>query len=61
LALVLLASGLTLVGASTVVTVAVLGAIVLAGPPLWAWARVRHGMPPLAAQERRMARVGNRQ
>ena len=53
LALVLLASGLKLVGASNLVTVIVLGVVVLAGPPLWAWARVRHGMPPLATQETR--------
>ena len=61
LALVLLASGLKLVGASNLVTVIVLGAVVLTGPPLWAWARVRHGMPPLATQERRMTEVGERQ
>ncbi len=48
-----------LVGASNLVTVIVLGIIVFAGPPLWAWARVRHGMPPLATQEAVLARAGN--
>ena len=52
LSLVLLASALKLVGASTPVTVTVLAAVMLAGPPLWAWARVRHGFPPLAAAVR---------
>jgi uncharacterized protein len=50
LSLVLLASALKLVGASTPVTVAVLAAVMLIGPPLWAWARVRHGFPPIAAR-----------
>jgi uncharacterized protein len=56
LSLVLLASALKLVGASTPVTVAVLAAVMLAGPPLWAWARVRHGFPPLASHKIRLVR-----
>ena len=56
LSLVLLASALKLVGASTSVTVAVLAAVMLAGPPLWAWARVRHGFPPFARREIRVVR-----
>jgi uncharacterized membrane protein YfcA len=56
LSLVLLASALKLVGASTAVTVAVLAAVMLAGPPLWAWARVRHGFPPLASRNIRLFR-----
>jgi uncharacterized protein len=56
LSLVLLASALKLVGASTSVTVAVLAAVMLAGPPLWAWARVRHGFPPLASRKIRLVR-----
>jgi hypothetical protein len=56
LSLVLLASALKLVGASTPVTVAVLAVVMLAGPPLWAWARVRHGFPPLASRKIRLGR-----
>jgi uncharacterized protein len=44
LALVLLASGLKLLEASTTLTVAILAAVVLAGPPLWALARRRQGL-----------------
>jgi uncharacterized protein len=57
LSLVLLASALKLVGASTPVAVAVLAAVMLAGPPLWAWARVRHGFPPLASHKTRLVRL----
>jgi len=60
LALVLLASGLKLVGASNVVLVSVLAVVVLVGPPLWAWARVRHGMSPFASVERREKRPAGR-
>jgi uncharacterized membrane protein YfcA len=56
LSLVLLASALKLVGASTPVTVAVLATVMLIGPPLWAWARVRHGFPPLASRKIRLVR-----
>lgn len=55
LALVLVASGLKLSGLPDVVIVTVLAALVLAGPPLWALTRVRHGMTPLAVLERRGA------
>jgi len=51
LALVLLATGLKLLDVSTPVLGAVLAAVVLAGPPLWMWARMRKGLPARAAAE----------
>jgi uncharacterized membrane protein YfcA len=45
LTLVLLASGLKLLGISDAGMVAVLGAVVVLGPLLWMRARVRHGLP----------------
>lgn len=51
LALVLLASGLKLLEVSTPVLGAVLAAVVLAGPPLWMWARSRQGLPARATHE----------
>ncbi len=51
LALVLLASGLKLFGVSNLTMIAVLSTIVVAGPPLWMWARKRHGLPALARSE----------
>jgi uncharacterized membrane protein YfcA len=45
LTLVLLASGLKLLGLPDVGRVVVLGAVVVLGPLLWMWARVRHGLP----------------
>ncbi len=56
LALVLLASGLKLLGASNVVLGLILLAVVLVGPPLWMLARRHHGMPVLAAHESRERR-----
>jgi uncharacterized membrane protein YfcA len=53
LALVLLASGLKLLGVSNVIMVAVLVAVVLIGPPAWMLARRRHGMPATARTELR--------
>lgn len=55
LALVLLASGLKLLGVSNVVLGGVLLVVVLVGPPLWMLARRRQGMSPLAARESRRA------
>lgn len=48
LALVLLASGLKLVGASTAVTVAAIAAFVVLGPMVWMVVRRRRGLPALA-------------
>ncbi|MGB9377751.1 MAG: sulfite exporter TauE/SafE family protein [Mycobacteriales bacterium] len=56
LALVLLASGLKLLGADNVVLISILIIVVLIGPPLWMLARRRHGMPILAAREKSAAR-----
>ncbi len=46
LSLVLLASGLKLLGTPVPATVAVLALVVVAGPPLWALVRRRHGLAP---------------
>lgn len=59
LALVLLASGLKLLGASTLVLGGVLLAVVLLGPPLWMLARSKHGLPPTARSELRAQRGGS--
>ena len=48
LALVLLASGLKLVGVGTIALAWVILAVVLAGPVAWALLRRRHGLPLLA-------------
>lgn len=45
LALVLLASGLKLLGLSNLAMVLTLGAVVVVGPVLWMLARSRHGLP----------------
>jgi uncharacterized membrane protein YfcA len=55
LAIVLLASGIKLLGASTVVVVAVSGSALVVGAATWAWLRVRHGEAPLVWQQRRRA------
>jgi len=55
LALVLLASGLKLLGASNLVLGGILLTVVLVGPPLWMLARRHHGMPILATQEKAAA------
>ncbi len=57
LTLVLLASGLKLLGADNTLTLTILGAVVVAGPPLWMLARRRHGFGPLAHRERRAAQA----
>ena len=56
LALVLLASGLKLLGASNLVLGCILLAVVLVGPPLWMLARRQHGLPPTARSESRSQR-----
>jgi hypothetical protein len=53
LALVLLASGLKLLGVGNVAMVTVLGVVMLAGPLLWVWARRSHGLPAFAFLEPR--------
>ena len=61
LALVLLASGLKLLGLGNVAMVVTLGAVMVLGPLLWMLARRRHGLPArsrflAAARERRAVR-----
>jgi uncharacterized membrane protein YfcA len=53
LAVVLLASGVKLLGASTGVVLVVVVAALLGGTAAWGWVRVRHGLAPLAFQQRR--------
>jgi uncharacterized membrane protein YfcA len=48
LALVLLASGLKLLGLGDVAMLVTLAVVVVVGPLLWMHARVRHGLPPRA-------------
>ena len=45
LALVLLASGLKLLGLGNTAMVVTLAVVVVVGPLLWMWARTRHGLP----------------
>jgi uncharacterized membrane protein YfcA len=51
LTLVLLASALKLLDLSNTAMLAVMGAVLLAGPPLWVWARRSHGLPAFARSE----------
>jgi uncharacterized membrane protein YfcA len=53
LAVVLLASGLKLLGASTGLLLVLMSAALVGGAAAWAWVRVRHGEPALVIQERR--------
>jgi uncharacterized membrane protein YfcA len=53
LAIVMLASGAKLLGASTAVVLVVGLTAVVAGAGTWAWLRVRHGEAPLVWQQRR--------
>jgi hypothetical protein len=55
LALVLMASGLKLLGLGDLAMVLVLAVVVVIGPLLWMHARVRHGLPPRARLFRRSA------
>jgi uncharacterized membrane protein YfcA len=52
LALVLVASALKLLTVPPAPIVIILAGIVLVGPPLWAWARVRHGLPAFGRSDR---------
>jgi uncharacterized protein len=51
LALILLLSGLKLLGLSNLAMLGVVGAIVVVGPVLWAWARRSNGLPAFARDE----------
>jgi uncharacterized protein len=53
LTVILLASGVKLLGASTVVVLLTVTAALVVGLAAWTWVRVRHGEAPLARQERR--------
>jgi uncharacterized membrane protein YfcA len=53
LALVLIASGLKLLGLGTVGLGCAVVAVCIAGPLLWAWARSRQGLAPVAVLDRR--------
>jgi hypothetical protein len=53
LAVVLLASGVKLLGAPTGMVLVVVAAALLGGTAAWGWVRVRHGLAPLAWQQRR--------
>jgi len=55
LALVLMASGLKLLGLGDLAMVLVLAVVVVIGPLLWMHARVRHGLPPRARFFRKSA------
>jgi uncharacterized protein len=61
LALVLIASGLKLLGVGTVELGYAIVAVCIAGPLLWAWARTRNGLAPLAFLERRQAAAPERE
>jgi uncharacterized membrane protein YfcA len=53
LAVVLLASGAKLLGASTGMVLVIVVAALVGGVAAWAWVRARHGEAPLARQQRR--------
>ena len=53
LTVILLASGVKLLGASTLVVLLTVAAALVGGLAAWTWVRVRHGEAPLARQERR--------
>jgi uncharacterized membrane protein YfcA len=56
LVLVLIASGLKLVGASNIVAAGLLVALMVLGPAVWAWARHRAGLPWFWSIEKRRSR-----
>ncbi|WP_091365705.1 sulfite exporter TauE/SafE family protein [Geodermatophilus telluris] len=58
LAIVLLASGAKLLGASTSTVLGIVVAALVAGAGGWAWVRSRHGLAPLVWQQRRRAAPG---
>jgi len=57
LAIVLLASGAKLLGASTGLVLVLVVAVLVGGAATWAWVRARHGEAPLARQQRRRRRA----
>jgi uncharacterized membrane protein YfcA len=57
LAIVLLASGSKLLGASTGMGLVIVVAALVGGVAAWAWVRARHGEAPLARQQRRRRRA----
>jgi uncharacterized membrane protein YfcA len=57
LAIVLLASGSKLLGASTGMVLVIVVAALVGGVAAWAWVRARHGEAPLARQQRRRRRA----
>ena len=60
LAVVLLASGAKLLGASTGLVLVIVVSALVGGAAAWAWVRFRHGEAPLASQQRRRrARTGS--
>jgi uncharacterized membrane protein YfcA len=59
LAIVLLASGAKLLGASTGLVLVLVAAALIGGAATWAWVRVRHGEAPLARQQRRRRAVAD--
>ncbi|MEQ4205948.1 sulfite exporter TauE/SafE family protein [Actinopolymorpha sp. B17G11] len=61
LALVLFASGMKMLGVPDVPLGITLGVVVVVGPMLWMWARVRHGQPALARNGRRTKRSAAKQ
>ncbi len=56
LTVIMLASGVKLLGASTLTVVAITVAALIGGTAVWAWIRVRHGEAPLTWQQRRRRR-----
>lgn len=58
LAVVMLASGIKLLGASTLAVAAIVSGAVVAGAVIWAFIRVRHGEAPLVWQQRRRSAAG---
>jgi uncharacterized membrane protein YfcA len=58
LALVMLASGAKLLGASTGLVLVLVAATLVGGAVAWAWVRARHGEAPLVWQQRRRAAAG---
>jgi uncharacterized protein len=53
LTVILLASGVKLLGASTTLVLVTVAAALIGGLAAWTWVRVRHGEAPLARQQRR--------
>jgi hypothetical protein len=58
LAVVMLASGTKLLGASTEMVLGITVTALIVGATVWSWLRVRHGEAPFVWQERRRSRPG---